>query len=93
MNENLQIQVGLFRVTLGKRADPNTQKPWTSREWKSEREQERLRFPLADDRQYVHSRMPPQFVFERRWRDYTRGVTLKKELARRPVRQASPACR
>jgi hypothetical protein len=87
MNEQLQIRVGLFRVTIGKRPDPISQVVQRcGNDWRSEKEQEHLRFPLADDGQYVHSRMPPQFVFEQHWRDYTRHVVLKKHLARMALR-------
>jgi uncharacterized protein YifE (UPF0438 family) len=83
MNEQLQIRVGLFRVTIGKGHDPiNQMVQRCGNDWRSEKEHEHLRFPLADDGQYVHNRMPPQFVFERHWRDYTRRVVVKKRLAR-----------
>ena len=79
MNGQLQIQVGLFLVTVGKRPDPVSS---CRNNWRSEREQELARFPLAHDGQYTHNRLPPQFVFEHRWRDYTRRVVFKKNLTR-----------
>jgi hypothetical protein len=79
LNEQLQIRVGLFHVTVGKRPGPVSS---CRNDWRSEREQEQSRVPLAHDGQYSHNRMPPQFVFEHRWRDSTRRVVFKKNLTR-----------
>ena len=82
MNEQLQIRVGLFSVTVGKR--PALLLPMAgANEWRTEAQQQCARYPLADDGQYIHSRMPPPFVFERAWRDYTRHRVFKTELVRR----------
>ena len=82
MNKQLQIQVGLFLLTVGKRPAPVNLPSQSGQDWRSEKEQEQARFSLAHDGQYSHNRMPPQFVFEHRWRDYTRRVVFKKNLTR-----------
>ncbi|WP_407542980.1 hypothetical protein Q0M94_25230 (plasmid) [Deinococcus radiomollis] len=81
MNEQLQIRVGLFLVTVGKRPVP-INRVSQHLNGQSEKEKEQSRCPLTHDGQYTHSRMPPQFVFEHRWRDYTRRVVFKKNLTR-----------